>query len=129
MPTFCVGRVRGRQVPCETLLTAINRMVTNDQESGVLFAFRRGGLTLTSCAKETGAAKVTIPLTFNGTVEFVLDVSFIKDYFRSLDTETVIGIFMAVGDEPVLFTTDGGAYRYVVMPMSRAKTAYMRNRL
>ena len=66
------------QVRCETLRTALDRMVTTKLEPGVLFAFRRGGLTLQSRAKETGQAKVAIPLSFNGTVDLIFDVSFMR---------------------------------------------------
>jgi DNA polymerase-3 subunit beta len=107
------------QIRSETLLSAVNRMVTNEREPGVLFTFRRGSLTLESSAKESGQAKTAIPISFDGTADFVFDVSFIRDYLRALDADTVVDIFMAVDNEPVLFETGDGGYRYVVMPMER----------
>ena len=98
-------------------------MVTTDSEPEVLFTFRRGSLTLESRAKESGQSKAAIPVTFNGTAEFILDVSFMRDYLRVLDAETAIDIYMTVDNDPVLFEIGDGNYRYVVMPMLREKTA------
>jgi hypothetical protein len=92
-------------------------------EPGVLFAFRHGGLTLSSRAKESGQSKVAIPITCNDTAEFILDVSFMKDYLRSLDADTALNLFISPDNDPVLFETDGGDYRYVVMPMAPPKPA------
>ena len=118
------GRLHAR-VRSETLRTALNRMVTTKSETGVTFTFRRGGLTLESRAKESGQSKATIPVAFDGTAEFILDVNYIRDYLLSLDAETAIDIYMPlVGTEPVLFSIGDGNDRYVVMPMLRdEKTA------
>jgi hypothetical protein len=56
-------------------------------------------------------------------VEFVFDVTFMRDYLRALDAETVIDVYMAVDNDPVLFEIGDGNYRYVIMPMSCEKTA------
>jgi len=117
-----VGRLHA-QIRCETLLTAVNQMVTSDREPGVMFSFRRGSLTLESRAKESGLSKVAIPIAFDDTVDLIFDVSFIRDYLRSLDADTAIDIYMTLDNDPVLFETDGGDYRYIVMPMSCEKTA------
>jgi DNA polymerase-3 subunit beta len=111
------------QVRCETLRTALKRMVTTELQPGVTFTFRHGELTLESRAKESGQSKVTIPVAFNGTAEFIFDITYIRDYLRVLDVDTAIDIYMAVDNDPVLFTIGDGNYRYVVMPMSREKTA------
>jgi hypothetical protein len=97
-------------------------MVTTKLEPGVLFAFRRGELALESRAKESGQSKAAIPVTFDGTVEFIFDVTFIRDFLRPLPAETTIDIHMAVDNDPVLFEIAGGNYRYLVMPMTRDKT-------
>jgi hypothetical protein len=110
------------QVRCETLRTALAQMVTTDLEPGVLFTFRRGGLTLESRAKASGQSKTSIPVAFDGTAEFILDVNFMRDYLRTLDAETAISIFMTHESDPVLFNIDDGNYRYLVMPMLREKT-------
>jgi len=112
------------QVRCETLRTALKRMVTTELQPGVTFTFRRGGLTLESRAKESGQSTATIPATCNGTADFIFDVTFIREYLRPLDAETVVNIYMAVDNDPVLFSIGDGDYRYVVMPMMRdEKTA------
>jgi hypothetical protein len=97
-------------------------MVTTDLEPGVLFTFRRGGLTLESRAKESGQSKAAIPVDFDGTAEFIVDVAFLRDYLRTLGAETAVDIYMTEEDDPVLFDIDDGNYRYIVMPMSRGKT-------
>ena len=112
------GRLHA-QVRCETLRSAINQMVTSKSEPGVLFTFQHGGLTLESRTKESGQSKVAIPLSFNDMADFMIDASFMKDYLRSLDAETAIDIYMSVDNDPVLFETDGGDYRYVAMPMTK----------
>jgi len=106
-------------VRSETLRTALDRMVTTKLEPGVLFTFRHGGLTLESRTKESGQSKTTIPVAFDGTSDFMIDVTFMKDYLRMLDAETAIGVYMSADNDPVLFETDGGDYRYVVMPMTK----------
>jgi len=112
------------KVRCETLRTALNRMVTTKLQPGILFTFRHGSLTLESRAKESGQAKATIPVVFNGTAEFIFDATFIRDYLRALDAETAVNIYMPLGNDPVLFEIGDGEYRYVVMPMIRdEKTA------
>jgi DNA polymerase-3 subunit beta len=80
------------QVQCETLLAAVNRMMTTDQEPGVMFSFRPGSVTVSNQVKETGQAKVAIPLSFNDTVDFIFDVSFVKDYRRALPKETGVDV-------------------------------------
>jgi hypothetical protein len=97
-------------------------MVTTKLEPGVLFAFRHGELTLESRAKESGQSKATIPVTFNGTADFIFDIAYIREYLRALDAETAIDIYMTVDNDPVLFTIGDGNYSYLVMPMSREKT-------
>ena len=99
-------------------------MVTTKLESGVLFSFRRGSLTLASRAKESGQSKAAIPIAFDDTVDLIFDVSFIRDYLRSLDADAAIDIYMSLENDPVLFETANGDYRYVVMPMSCGKTAH-----
>jgi DNA polymerase-3 subunit beta len=79
------------KVHCETLRTALDRMVTTKLEPGVLFTFRRGGLTLESRAKESGQSKATIPAASSDKAGFVLDVTFMKDYLRAVGT-AIIGI-------------------------------------
>ena len=111
------------QVHCKTLQKALDRMVTTKTESGVLFTFRRGGLALESRTKESGESKAAIPVACNEPAEFILDVSFARDYLRTLDAETAIDIYMTVDNDPVLFEIGDGNYRYVVMPMSNEKTA------
>jgi hypothetical protein len=111
------------KVNCGTLRTALDRMVTTNLEPGVLFTFRRGNLTLESRAKESGQSKAAIPVAFNDSAEFIIDVTFMRDYLRTLDAETVIDVYMTVTDDPVLFEIDGDSYVYLVMPMSRDKTA------
>jgi len=54
------------QVRSETLRTALDRMVNTKLETGILFTFRRGSLTLQSRAKEAGQSKAEIPVAFNG---------------------------------------------------------------
>jgi len=115
------GRLHAK-VRCKTLRTALDRMVTTKLEPGILFTFRRGSLTLASRAKEHRQSKMAIPVAFNGTAEFVLDVSFMRDCLRTLDADTSIDIYMAVDNDPVLFEIGNGNYRYLVMPMSRDKS-------
>ena len=110
-------------VRCETLRTALDQMVTTKLQPGILFTFRRGSLTLESRAKESGQSKAVIPVTFDGTVEFIFDVTFIRDYLRSLPAETAIDIYMSMDNDPVLFEIGDGNYRYVVMPMTPDKPA------
>jgi len=117
------GRLHA-QVRSETLRTALDRMVTTKSETGILFAFRRGKLTLQSRAKEPGQSKATISVAFDGTAEFIFDVSFVRDFLRPLDAETAVDIFMTIDNsDPVLFGIGDDNYRYVVMPMSRDETA------
>jgi hypothetical protein len=110
-------------VHCKTLRTALDRMVTTDSEPGVLFTFRRGSLTLESRAKESGQSKAAIPVTCSGVAEFILDISFMREYLRVLAAETAIDIYMTGYNDPVLFEIGDGIYRYVVMPMLRETTA------
>jgi hypothetical protein len=112
------GRLHA-SVRSETLRTALDRMVTTKTEPGALFAFRHGGLTLSSRAKESGQSKIAIPLAFNDTVDLIFDVPLMQDYLRSLDADAVVNIFMLRENDPVLFETDGGDYRYLVMPMAK----------
>ena len=117
------GRLHAN-VRCGTLRTALDRMVTTKTETGILFTFRRGELTLASRAKESGPSKATVPVAFDGTAEIIFDISFVRDYLRSLDAETTVDIYMTVDNsDPVLFTIGDGNYRYLVMPMSRDETA------
>ena len=117
------GRLHAN-VRCGTLRTALNRMVTTKSEPGILFTFRRSELTLASRAKDNGQSKAAIPVAFDGMAEFIFDVTFIRDYLRSLDAETAIDIYMTVDNsDPVLFGIGDGNYRYLVMPMSRDETA------
>jgi DNA polymerase-3 subunit beta len=116
------GRLHA-QVRSETLRTALDRIITTKTEPGVLFDFRRGGLTLESRAKESGQSKVSIPITCNETADFILDVSFMKDYLRVLDADTALDIFISPDNDPVLFETGDGDYRYLVMPMKRDEPA------
>jgi hypothetical protein len=97
-------------------------METTKLAPGILFTFRRGNLTLESRAKEYRQSKMAIPVAFNGKAEFIFDVSFIRDYLRTLDADTSIDIYMAVDNDPVLFEIGNGNYRYLVMPMSRDKS-------
>ena len=118
------GRLHAN-VHCETLRTALDRMVTTKSEPGILFTFRRGSLALASRAKEYGQSKAAIPVAFNGTAEFIFDATFIRDFLRSLDADTAVDIHMSIDkNEPVLFVIGDGKYRYVVQPMIRdEKTA------
>ena len=114
------------QIRCETLRTAVKQMITSDLEPGVLFAFRRGSLTLASLAKESGQAKAVLPLSFDGTADFIFDLSYIRDFLRVLEADTVVDIFMAAINDPVLFVT-GDGYRYLVMPIDHTKFAIPAN--
>ena len=112
------GRLHA-QVRCETLRTALDRMITSKLEPGVLFTFRRGGLTLESRTQESGQSKASISVACNDTAEFFVDVNLMRDYLRSLDAETSIDIYMSLGNDPMLLETDGGGYCYVIMPMKK----------
>ena len=109
-------------VPCKTLQTALDRMMTTDTEPGILFTFRQNNLALESRATESGQSKAAIPVACDGTAEFILDISFMREYLRLLDAETTIDIYMTTDNDPVLFEI-GDNDRYVVMPMARDKTA------
>ena len=106
-------------VRCKSLRTALDQMVTTKLEPGVLFAFQRGSLTLSSRAKESGQSKTTIPVVCNDTTEFIVDVTLIRDYLRTLDAETVIDIHMSFDNDPLMFEIGDSNYKYVVMPMTK----------
>lgn len=97
-----------------------SQITTNADSRGVDFEFKPGKLTLKSQAADIGSAKVELPLEGAAT-EFTvtLDPRFVGDMLKVLPPETVVSVLMNDSESAILLQTDDGAFRYVVMPLSR----------
>ena len=68
--------------------------------------------------RETGTAKIELPLTFNGEPKrLVLSAEFMIGFLRVLQFNMKLSIFVPSDNEPVKITAGNDGYTYVIMPM------------
>jgi DNA polymerase-3 subunit beta len=97
-----------------------SQITTNEDSRGVDFVFKPGKLTLKSQANDVGSAKIELPLEGSGTdFTVTLDPRFVGDMLKCLSPETVVSVLMNDAESAILLQVDDGAFRYVVMPLSR----------
>lgn len=85
--------------------------------SGIELIFTDGNLSITSKTAEVGAAKVDLPVAFDGKLNLVMDYRFLQDFLKGCEPEAMFELYAKSATEPALFVD--GSCRYVIMPMSR----------
>ena len=97
------------------------QVATSDDYSGVEFSFDKGRLTVQGQGRETGIAKIELPLTFDGeSKKVVLSAKFMIGFLRVLRPDMKLSIFVPPDNEPVKITADNDGYTYVIMPLNPA---------
>ena len=108
-------------VKCGELLPAVLKaqVATSDDYPGIQFMFGDGTLTLQGQGKETGIAKIELPLTYGGTAKTpTLDAKFMTGFLKVLSADMKLSIFLPPDNDPIKITAENDGYTYVVMPMS-----------
>lgn len=85
--------------------------------AGIELVFTNGNLSITSRTAEVGAAKVDLPVAFEGQLNLVMDYRFLQDFLKGCEPESMFELHAKSATEPALFVD--GLCRYVIMPMSR----------
>jgi len=95
-------------------------VVLTGESRGIDFTFAGGTLTLAAASAETGQSEVELPVAYDGPkIVVALDHKFVLDFLKVLPQEANITLEIENGETAVVFHADGGAYGYVVMPLSR----------
>ena len=108
------------KITCGTLLPAVLKaqVATHDDYPGVEFAFTERRLTLQGQGRETGIAKIAVPVSFKGEpIKTTLSAKFMTGFLRVLPPDAKLSFFVPPDNEPVKITADDGDYTYVIMPM------------
>jgi DNA polymerase-3 subunit beta len=111
------------KIKCGVLLPAVLKaqVATSEDYSGVEFSFDKGRLTVQGQGRETGIAKIELPLTFEGeNKRVVLSAKFMIGFLRVLRPDMKLSMFVPPDNEPVKITADNDGYTYVIMPMNPA---------
>ncbi|PHS01341.1 MAG: DNA polymerase III subunit beta [Blastopirellula sp.] len=94
-------------------------IVASDESRGIDFTFGSGKATMVSQTAEVGQSHVELPISYDGPdLEITMDHRFVAEFFKVLDSEKQIQLYMQNEDTAALFTTDDN-YEYVVMPLAR----------
>jgi DNA polymerase-3 subunit beta len=105
-------------LPREEFLQVVRRMslLTSEKANSVKFAFKAGGVTVSSGAPEVGESREEMPLDYKGMeVELTFNPQFIGDVFKSVDDDNVT-LELVDGNSPGIFRTDD-RFLCVIMPM------------
>jgi len=94
-------------------------IVASPESRGIDFTFGKGALVLAGSNADVGAARVEMPIPYDGEeITLTLDHRFLADFFKVLDPQKTFTCEIETSDGPALCTTDDG-YSYVVMPLQR----------
>jgi DNA polymerase-3 subunit beta len=105
-------------LPVEAFMVKVRQaaVMTDNETRRVTFQFQAGKLTLQSQSQKTGRSKVELPVEYSGELLRInLDPTYLVEMLRVLDSDAVVTLEMATGDDPAIFRY--GDYTYVVMPI------------
>jgi DNA polymerase-3 subunit beta len=109
-------------VPPSALNQVLRRaMIVRSPESvAVKFTFSNGMLTLAGGAAEIGAAKIQLPVPWDGEkITIAFDPRYFTDALRALDSQVPVEFAFDSGEDPAVLLIPGSdEFRYVVMPLS-----------
>ena len=111
------------KIKCGVLLPAVLKaqVATSDDYPGIEFSFDKGRLTVQGQGKETGIAKIELPLAFDGeNKRVVLSAKYMIGFLRVLRPDMKLFLYVPPGNDPVKITADNDGYTYVIMPMNPA---------
>lgn len=96
--------------------------ISDPESRGVVFAFAKGKVTLSSVASQAGRAKVEMPLQYDGkAMQISFDPRFLTDMLRTLAADTEVTLDLLDENSPALFRV-GDSYSYIVMPLARGSS-------
>lgn len=110
------------ELPAGSLGAAVRQaaVVLSGESRGIDFQLGAGTLVLVAASSELGDARIELPVGYSGpSVAAMLDHRFVLDFLKVLPDEAPITLEIENADNAVLFIAEGGAYLYVVMPLSR----------
>ncbi|QDU92257.1 DNA polymerase III subunit beta [Lignipirellula cremea] len=94
-------------------------IVASNESRGIDFQFGQGSLVLSGSNADHGAARVEMPIPYDGEpITLTLDHRYLADFFKVLDAEKTFTCEIESSDTAALCTTDDG-YGYVIMPLQR----------
>lgn len=105
-------------LPREEFLQVVRRMslLTSEKANSVKFAFKAGGVTVSSGAPEVGESREEMALDYKGMdVELTFNPQFIGDVLKAVDDDSVT-LELVDGNSPGILRTDG-RFLCVIMPM------------
>jgi len=104
----------------EALLSAVRRaaLLTTEESKGIVFAFSKGGLTLTASDPTAGEATVKLASKYDGQdMEIAFNPGYVADALKAVDAAEV-SIEMTAPNRPGLLKA-GNDFLYVIMPVNR----------
>lgn len=109
------------EIACGPFYSAVRQaaIVTSEESRGIDFTFGGGNVVLTGQAAESGAARVEMPLPYDGAeITVKLDPKFVSDFLRVLDPDKTFTLEIKDSESAAVCLTDDG-YGYVIMPLAR----------
>lgn len=104
-----------------TLLDAVKKarvVIENKANPDVTFSFSHNNLELCANGSETGTAKISVLIDYDGKdTELRLNCRYVADFLSTIDEDAALRCYIAE-EESVLFTTTEGELKCVIMPLS-----------
>lgn len=95
-----------------------SQIVTDEENRGVLFAFSKGKLTLSSKASSVGDSNIELPIEYDDDdVAISLEPKYVSDFLKVVSPETICDLSIEDSDTAVVFRVED-SYTYVVMPLA-----------